>query len=276
LELQQAGTVRLTNEFGVMAAKLADNGLNKRVYNPGDKDDRILGTTNNDSYDYVVQKFSETVFNNDVGEDTIFDIGGTNDVLSFEKATIEQLTFSTLAVGRESHANSLRVNYSQMAQLDGDVNVTNSGEVTWQGHFQEGGRQAVETLQVAGGREYAIAKANYQYDSKGYVKGGPEITADNARDVIMVGQGANDKFVFDVDPAATRVVQSARIAGFNNGDSIDISSYVTKYGAATASMVDGKAVVIFKDTMVPATTNFTLELAFQDAVTMGDLQFLYT
>jgi hypothetical protein len=280
LELLQAGTVRSTNEFGVMAAKLSDNNLNERVYNPGDKDDRILGTSSNDSYDYVVQKFSETNNDNQVGNDSIFDIGGTNDVLSFEKATIEQLRFSTVKVGRESNANSLRVDYEQTAQLDDNVNVTNRGQVTWQGHFQEGGRQAAETLQILG-RDYAIAQANYEYDSKGYVKGGPKITADNARDVIMVGQGAADKFVFDFDPTAVRVgnstTQSARIAGFDSADRIDISDYVKAYGNATASLVEGKAVITFNDTIVPATTNFTLELTFQDSAGFdAALQLLHT
>jgi hypothetical protein len=238
--------------------------LNERVYNPGDKDDRILGTSSNDSYDYVVQKFSETNNDNQVGNDSIFDIGGTNDVLSFERATIEQLRFSTVKVGRESHANSLRVDYQQTASLDDNVNVTNRGQVTWQGHFQEGGRQAAETLQIFN-REYAIAEANYEYDSKGYVKGGPEITATSARDVIMVGQGAGDKFVFDFNPDAVRVgtsAQSARIAGFDSADRIDISDYVTQYGSATASMVDGKARVDFADATGFGT--FRLELTFQD------------
>ena len=280
LELQQAGTVRGTNEFGVMAAKLSDNDLSKRVYNPGDKDDRILGTANNDSYDYVVQKFNETVFDNDVGRDAIFDIGGTNDVLTFESASIEKLNFSAVSVGRESHANSLRVIYDQTAALDGDSTVTNRGEVTWQGHFQEGGRQAAETLQILG-RDYAIAQASYEYDSKGYVKGGPKITADNARDVIMVGQGTGDKFVFDFNPTAVRVgttdTQSARIAGFDSDDRIDISDYVNAYGNATASMVEGKAVITFKDTIVPATTNFTLELTFQDSAGFdAAVQLLHT
>ena len=265
LELQQDGTVRGTNEFGVMAAKLSDNDLSKRVYNPGDKDDRILGTANNDSYDYVVQKFNEAVFDNDVGRDAIFDIGGTNDVLTFESASIEKLNFSAVSVGRESHANSLRVIYDQTAALDGDSTVTNRGEVTWQGHFQEGGRQAAESLQILG-RDYAIAQASYEYDSKGYVKGGPKITADNARDVIMVGQGAGDKFVFDFDPTAVRVgnTQSARIAGFDSADRIDISDYITQYGSATASIVSGKAVINFDKTPATSSSDFTLELSFQD------------
>ena len=263
LELQKAGTVRGTNEFGVMAAKLSDNNLDERVYNPGDKDDRILGTANNDSYDFVVQKFNENSII-EVGKDAIFDIGGTKDVLTFEGAAIDKLKFSAVSVGRESHANSLRVSYEQTAALDGDSTVTNKGEVTWQGHFQEGGRQAAETLQAAG-RDYAVAQAVYEYDSKGYVKGGPKITADNARDVIMVGQGAGDKFVFDFNPDAVRVgtsAQSARIAGFDSADRIDISDYVTQYGSATASMVDGKARVDFADATGFGT--FRLELTFQD------------
>ena len=271
LELQKAGTVRGTNEFGVMAAKLSDNNLDERVYNPGDKNDRILGTSNNDSYDFVVQKFNETVFDNNVGLDAIFDIGGTNDVLTFESAAIEKLNFSAVKVGRESHANSLRVSYEQTAALDGDSTVTNRGEVTWQGHFQEGGRQAAESLKILG-RDYAIAQASYEYDSKGYVKGGPKITADNARDVIMVGQSAGDKFVFDFDPAAVRVgtsnTQSARIAGFDAADRIDISDYITQYGTATASMAGGKAVVAFANATGAET--FKLELTFQDFSPLTD------
>ena len=276
LELQKAGTVRGTNEFGVMAAKLSDNNLDERVYNPGDKNDRILGTSNNDSYDYVVQKFNETVFDNNVGLDAIFDIGGTNDVLTFESAAIENLNFSAVKVGRESHANSLRVNYEQTAALDGDSTVTNRGEVTWQGHFQEGGRQAAETLKILG-RDYAIAQANYEYDSKGYAKGGPKITADNARDVIMVGQGAGDKFVFDFNPDATRAgtsnTQSARIAGYDTRvDSIDITSYTSAYGNHTATKVGEKVEVTFSE------SDFKLELSFQglNTVTVNDLDFVFS
>ena len=262
LELLQAGTVRSTNEFGVMAAKLVDNDLSKRVYNPGDQNDRILGTTNSDSYDYVVQKFSESLDIN-VGNDAIFDNGGY-DVLTFESAAIEKLNFSAVQIGRESHANSLRVTYEQSARLDGDSTVINRGEVTWQGHFQEGGRHAAEGLQILG-RDYAIAQASYEYDSKGYVKGGPKITADNARDVIMVGQGTGDKFVFDFDPAAVRGgtsnTQAARIAGFDSADRIDISDYVAEYGTATASLAGGKAVVAFAK---EGAETFKLELTFQD------------
>lgn len=265
LELQQAGTVRGSNEYGVMAAKLSDNDLDERVYNPGDSDDRILGTANDDSYEYIVQKF-DTSNDNHVGSDTIFDVGGKNDVLMFESAAVENLTFSAVMVGRESHANSLRVSYDQTEVLDGDMIVKNSGDVTWQGHFQEGGRQAAETLKVAG-HEYDIAQAHYVYDEKGYVMGGPTITASNARDVIMVGQGADDKFVFDFDPVKLssddHQPHTARIAGFGGNDKIDISRFGAVDGSNIAETFvgdrDSEANITFE-------SGFILKLSFQDVV----------
>ncbi len=274
LELLQAGTVRGTNEFGVMAAKLSDKNLDERIYNPGDKDDRILGTARDDSYEYVVQQFTPTptppaqgatttttaLISDQVGKDAIFDIGGNNDVLMFESARLQDLTFSAVKVGRESKANSLKVVHKQTEALD-DGLVENKGEVVWQGHYKAGGRQELEVLKIDG-QEFEIAKAVYEYNSKGYAKGGPKITADNARDVIMVGQGAGDKFVFDFDPDAVRVgtskTQLAHIAGFDSADRIDISDYVKEYGVAAASIVGGKAVVNF------GVDAFKLELTFQE------------
>ena len=271
-----------------MAAKLSDNDLGERVYNPGDKDDRILGTASDDSYEYIVQQFTPTppapitppatpaVITNQVGKDAIFDTGG-DDVLMFESASLQDLEFSAVKVGRESKANSLKVVHKQKEDLD-DGAVKNEGEVVWQGHYKEGGRQAAEVLKIKGG-EFEIAQAVYEYNAKGYAKGGPEITATSARDVIMVGQGVGDKFVFDFAPAAVRVgtTQKAHIAGFDSADRIDISDYVKEYGSATASMTGGKAVITFKDTIVPATTNFTLELTFQESAGFdAALQLLHT
>ena len=291
LELLQAGTVRGANAYGVMAAKLSDVSdvtLEKRVYNPGDKDDRILGTAKNDSYEYVVQNFTEpsnsgiaiappAAITNQVGNDKIFDTGGDKDVMMFETARIEDLVFSAVKVGRESKLNSLKVQHRQTEMLDGDTSVTNQGEVVWQGHYKEGGRQALEVLKI-GNKEYDMAQAVYEYNAKGYAKAGPKITADNARDVIMVGQGVADKFVFDFDPTVERVggstTQSARIAGFDSADKIDISDYVKEYGAATTSVNAGKAVITFKDPAASTVTNFTLELTFQESVVFDPLQQL--
>ena len=284
LELLQAGTVRGTNDYGVMAAKLSDNDLNERVYNPGDKDDRILGTTSADSYEYIVQQFTATppatitppgetptppaVITNQVGRDAIFDTGG-NDVLMFESASLQDLVFSAVKVGRESKANSLKVVHKQNETLD-DGDVKNEGEVVWQGHYKEGGRQAAEVLKIKGG-EFEIAQAVYEYNAKGYAKGGPEITASNARDVIMVGQGNGDKFVFDFDAVASvDKTQTARIAGFGQNDKIDISKFgdLVEEGGFTKNLADQDSTV-----RLEFDTGFVLNLSFQGAVTDADLQF---
>jgi hypothetical protein len=278
LELQQAGTVRGSN-YGVMAAKLSDNILPERVYNPGDKDDRILGTTSADSYEYIVQQFTPPpitlpgdappIITNQVGKDAIFDTGG-DDVLMFESAKIEDLTFSAVKVGRESKANSLKVLHKQTEALD-DGTVINEGEVIWQGHYKEGGRQAAEVLKLADGQEFDIAQAVYEYNSKGYAKGGPEITATSARDVIMVGQGAGDKFVFDFTPApvSTGIEQTARIAGFGLNDKIDISQFGDlAEGGFTKNLAGQDSTV-----RLQFETGFVLNLSFQGSVTDYDLNF---
>ena len=289
LELLKAGTVRDANEYGVMAAKLSDKTLDERVYNPGDKNDRILGTANDDSYEYVVQNFTEpsnsgTVIagspppiTNNVGNDKIFDTGGDKDVLMFESARIEDLTFSAFKVGRESKLNSLKVQHRQTERLDGDTDVTNQGEVVWQGHYKEGGRQALEILKI-GNKEYDMAQAVYDYNAKGYAKGGPKITADNASDVIMVGQVDGDKFVFDLTPtgvfappsgASADKNQVARIAGFGEADKIDISDF---------GVVDGKIVHNISagqdsTATIKFMSGFELNLSFQGTVDLDDLKF---
>ncbi len=288
LELLQAGTVRGTNEFGVMAAKLSDKNLDERIYNPGNKDDRILGTAKDDSYEYVVQQFTPTpppatgatttttaVISDQVGKDAIFDIGGNNDVLMFESARLQDLTFSAVKVGRESKANSLKVVHKQTEALD-DGLVENRGEVVWQGHYKAGGRQELEVLKIDG-QEFEIAKAVYEYNSKGYAKGGPKITADNARDVIMVGQGEGDNFVFDLTStgvfappsgASADKNQTARIAGFGSKDKIDISDFgaVLSSDSEHINGQDSTATIKF-------TSGFELNLSFQGAVTDDDLRF---
>jgi len=282
LELQQAGTVRGTNNYGVMAAKLSDNDLTQRVYNPGNKDDRILGTTSADSYEYIVQQFTPTVvtppgqqppttpavITDQVGKDKIFDTGG-DDVLMFESASLQDLVFSAVKVGRESKANSLKVVHKQKEALD-DGDVKNEGEVVWQGHYKEGGRQAAEVLKIKGG-EFEIAQAVYEYNAKGYAKGGPKITADNASDVIMVGQGNGDKFVFDFDAVASvDKTQTARIAGFGLNDKIDIS----KFGLLEDSVVTHNVNAGMDSTVkLEFDTGFVLNLSFQGAVTNTDLNF---
>ncbi|WP_445779444.1 hypothetical protein, partial [Shewanella sp.] len=73
----------------------------------------------------------------------------------------------------------MQVTYEQAEDLYMNGMVTtvfNKGEITWQGHFAEGGLQALETVKVAEG-EFSVAQAAYEYDRRGYVKGDAEITA---------------------------------------------------------------------------------------------------
>jgi hypothetical protein len=168
------------------------------------------------------------------------------------------------------------VQHRQTEILDGDTAVTNQGEVVWQGHYKEGGRQAAEILKIKD-QEYDIAQAVYEYNSKGYAKGGPKITADNARDVIMVGQGEGDKFVFDLMPTGVFAPpsgtsadknQTARIAGFGSKDKIDISDFgaVLSSDSEHINGQDSTATIKF-------TSGFELNLSFQGAVTDADLNF---
>jgi hypothetical protein len=287
LELLQAGTIRAANEYGVMAASRDDLSLTERIYNPGVASDTILGSAAKDSYEFIVQDFGTAATNAPkdyvTGNDTIFDIGGSDDTLAFSEATISELKFSAVPVGRESGANSLMVKYDQTLTPDNNNPVvTNRGEITWQGHFRAGGRQAAEFVEVSDGSggvdRYTMAKTEYEYDRKGYViAGSDKIVAKDTFNAIMVGRNdGNDDFVFKTDSGFTLTQQKASIAGFTAGDKIDISDYEDKYGDATYVLTGQKAVVTFKETANPDVTKFTLELAFQDAVIPADLLFLYS
>ena len=278
LELLQAGTVRSANDYGVMAANLDDLELAERIYNPGESNDRIVGSAGNDSYEFIVQAFESpvpdgdqsTAVSFDTGRDTVFDMGGNDDALVFSDATIDDLKFEAVTVGRESENNSLKVSFSQEATMDGGDQVTNKGELTWQGHFREGGRQAAELVEVSDGlggqgvSRYSIARTEYEYDAKGYVvEGSAKLAAGSAFDAIMVGKAdvdETDVFAFTADQNATNTEQTARIAGFDNGDLIDISDYVLAYGDADLAM-DGSQVTFSRPEDV--TDNFVLNLAFQ-------------
>jgi hypothetical protein len=288
LELMQAGTIREVNEYGVMASNLDDMSLVERIFNPGEASEAILGSVGKDSYEFIVQDFDDNPTTSgpliyQTGNDTIFDIGGNDDTLAFSEATISELRFSAVQVGRESGRNSLKVEYEQTLINDNGASViTNQGDITWQGHFRQGGRQAaefVEVSNVSGGVDrYTMAKTEYDYDRKGYViAGSDKIVAQDTFNAIMVGRNdGNDDFVFKRTDVSGLTNQKASIAGFTAGDKIDISDYEDKYGDATYVLTGQKAVVTFKETANPDVTKFTLELAFQDAVIPADLLFLYS
>jgi hypothetical protein len=257
LELLQAGTVRETNEYGVMASNLDDMSLDERIFNPDEADNTILGSAGKDIYEFIVQDFdvTETDKDFDAGDDTIFDVGGADDILAFSEAKIDELTFSAVKVGRESGRSSLRVDYEQTLNPDNpnQSSITNRGDITWQGHFREGGRQAAEFVEVSNGSggvdKYAMAKTEYQYDRKGYViAGSDKVVAKDTFNAIIVGRTDRaDEFVFKATSGSSPNQQKASIAGFDKGDSIDISSYVTKYGAVTLPSIieDGKVELAF-------------------------------
>uniref|UniRef100_UPI004047D783 calcium-binding protein n=1 Tax=Mariniflexile sp. TaxID=1979402 RepID=UPI004047D783 len=252
LEAVRAGTVRAADVNGVMAG---DMSLGERIYNPGFGDERIIGGKTSDRYEFLVQTFEDAKGepSGAAGNDTVLDIGGY-DVLSFSDVALNQLVFEAVKVGREAGENSLRVSYEQ-TDSSGTVN---DGEIIWQGHFSEGGRLAAEALEVgsgSGATVYALAAARYEYDDNGYVLGGAKITSDAnygdveaafdvAADVIMVGQYGSgedaDTFVFEtggdaaLSKALTDRTQEAHIWNFNDGDIIDVTNYVSEFGAASA------------------------------------------
>jgi len=286
LELLQAGTVREANNYGVMASNLDDMSLDERIFNPDDDDNTILGSAGKDIYEFITQDFDVTKTDKDfdAGNDTIFDVGGNNDILAFSEAKINELTFSAVKVGRESGRSSLRVEYEQTLNPDtpNQSSITNRGDITWQGHFREGGRQAAEFVEVSNGRggvdKYAMAKTEYEYDMKGYVIAGKDkLVANNMFNAIMVGRNDGaDEFVFNQEVVAgltPLTQQKATIAGFSSGDKIDISKYGTVLDANILispnadSPEESNASLTFN-------SGFVLNLSFQDAmVNLDDLKF---
>ena len=251
LEAVREGTVRGADSRGVMAG---NQSLNERIYNPGFGDERIIGASGKDRYEFLLQTLSyKDTQGNDVpsaeaGTDRVFDIGGY-DVISFSDVALNELHFSAVKVGREAGANSLKVTYSQTAQIDG-VDVVNNGEIIWQGHFKEGGRMAAEALEIgpaASASKYVLAQTKYAYDENGYVLGGPRLTAGDAEDAngqvvlladtLLIGRGDSDLFVFETSSAPTsdglNDTQAAHIWNFNIGDLIDVSDYVNDFGGLT-------------------------------------------
>ena len=285
MELLQAGTVREANDYDVMASNLADMSLDERIFNPDEDDNTILGSAGKDIYEFITQDFDVTKTDKDfdAGNDTIFDIGGNNDILAFSEAKIDELTFSAVQVGRESGRSSLRVEYEQTLNPGNPTNdIRNSGEITWQGHFREGGRQAAEFVEVSNGSgsvdKYAMAKTEYEYDMKGYVIAGSEkLVANDTFNAIMVGRtDGDDEFVFNKEVVAGStplIQQKATIAGFSAGDKIDISKYGTVLDADILispnadSPEESNARLTFN-------SGFVLNLSFQDAmVDLDDLKF---
>lgn len=277
LELLQAGTVRGANKYGVLAAELNDLDLNERIYNPSEGDESIVGTKGSDSYEYIVQAFDESLSQAKtyaMGEDAIFDIGG-QDVLLFSGANIDDLHFSAIRIGRESAKNSLQVDYKQQAVMDNDQEVTNSGSVTWQGHFSEGNRQAVEIIEVANAQgdsqRYALGRASYEYDHKGYVVGGPAIITNNAIDSIMVGQNlageGEDRFVFELsDSPSAKKNQSAYFSNYDSEDIIDLSAYSAfGHGEVSEVMTDQQGNVE-SATVTFDGESFVLDLVFRESL----------
>ena len=100
------------------------------------------------------------------------------------------------------------------------------------------------------------------------VEGSAKRAASSAFDAIMVGKADDnerDVFAFTVDATATNTEQTARIAGFDAGDKIDISDYVSEYGVATLADDDSHVTfgAVADENGTVVTGNFVLNLSFQ-------------
>ncbi len=266
LEAVREGTQRAVNSRGVMSG---DGSLDERIFNPGLGDQKIVGSHGRDIYEFITQDFKDQnggVATTNAGKDKVFDIGG-DDTLTFADAHLEDLDFTAIALGRESSPSTLKVTYTQ-STTDGDGNtVTNDGEVTWTGHFREGGDLALESILTADG-EFSVAKTVYSYDDFGDRYENPELVADNGLDSIMVGRyetsaSGQDSFVISKGTGFDAGVdgkQNVYLWNVNNNDTISIDGLVK----TSATVVDNHTAKI------QTTDNIDLMVHFMDFdVTQG-------
>jgi hypothetical protein len=180
LESVVAGTIGDSTPGKVLASEFGLLDVISREFVPGYGDQDILGGRGSDRYKFVVQDFSEEADGvaGDAGRDTVLDVGGT-DGLYLAAATIDNLHMQAFRAGRESDANSLRVNYEQVSLLDdGTSTLQNEGSLTWLGAFREGGRTALEEITVGvdanndgaiasteATQTYKVAQADYSVTS---------------------------------------------------------------------------------------------------------------
>lgn len=266
LEAVREGTQRESNARGVMSG---DNSLEERIFNPGFGDQRIVGSNKSDRYEFITQDFKEDnggQYTTNAGKDKVFDTGGT-DVLTFEDAHLVDLDFTAIAQGRESSPSSLKVSYTQTTGQGANA-ITNTGEVTWTGHYREGGDLALESVSTADG-DFAVAKTVYSYDEFGDRIDRPDLVASGGVDSIMVGRydtaaAGEDSFVitkgegFDAGDDGN---QNIYLWNVNYNDTINLDGFVK----TSATVVDNHTVKI------QTTDNVDLMLHFMDLGVTQDL-----
>jgi RTX calcium-binding nonapeptide repeat (4 copies) len=272
LEAVREGTQRSVNSRGVMSG---DGSLDERIFNPGLGDQKIVGSHGRDIYEFITQDFRDQnggVATTNAGRDKVFDIGG-DDTLTFADARLEDLDFTAIALGRESSPSTLKVTYTQSTD-DGSGNiVTNSGEVTWTGHFREGGDLALESILTAVG-EFSVAKTVYSYDEFGDRYDNPDLVADTGFDSIMVGRyetsmAGEDSFVISKGEGFDAGVdgkQNLYLWNVNDNDTISLDGFVKS----------GSTVVDSHTAKIQTTDNVELVLHFMDYdVTQGLLDQMF-
>ena len=120
--------------------------------------------------------------------------------------------------------------------------VTNTGEVTWTGHYREGGDLALESIMTADG-EFSIARTVYSYDDFGDRYDSPDLVVDTGLDSIMVGRygtaaAGEDAFVISKGggfDAGGDGEQNIYLWNVNDGDTISLDGLVKTSAAVVNS-----------------------------------------
>ena len=229
LEAVRDGTVR--SDGGNLM--VGDFAKDLRIFNPGNASETIYGSRGEDVYEFLVQDFRTTSSSSstpqDVGDDTIRDTGGVDNVLfsGLDLASIEQLTFEAVKVGREKGNYSLKTNYSQT-----ENGIVNDGSFTWTGHFREGFDMQLETITL-GEDELSLAQNVFKYNNLGdLLSATPIQQALEGDDTIMVGKSgrAGDDNIFKLKSNGGDSIEQTElfIWGFDSAnDVIDLSDFIS-------------------------------------------------
>jgi hypothetical protein len=228
-----------------------DFTLPERIFNPGAGSEKIFGSNNKDTYEFLVQDLRSATGSStrDAGIDSIIDTGG-DDAVAFSNIDLSQLSkldFAAVKLGRESGNYSLSSNYSQ-----NDGTFTNEGGFTWTGHFREGFGMGLEQISLQGGVTLEMADVRYRYDTEGnLLNWTPNQVASEGKDTIMVGNVGRSA------DASTFVVDKGTETAFNTGIGADNKQNLFLWDADASDVIDLKA--FFAD-------ETTARNAVQDAV----------
>lgn len=234
LEAVRDGTVRAPKDGGTLM--VGDFAKEVRIFNPGNASEMIFGSRDEDSYEFLVQDFGTPPSGNgflmsqNVGNDTIRDIGGLDNVLfsGLSLETIAQLNFQAVQVGREKGSYSLKTNYSQT-----ENGIVNDGSFTWTGHFREGFDMQLEKITL-GDDELTLAQNVFRYNNLGdLLSQTPLQQALEGEDTIMVGGSgrASDINIFKLESNGSNSIEQTDLFIWgidSDNDVIDLSDYLSK------------------------------------------------